>query len=74
VPVEEQVVSIFTGTRGFLDRVQITDVTRFEGALLGELRAKEPELLAAIRSEREISPAVEKRLDDFLDGFARTFA
>jgi F-type H+-transporting ATPase subunit alpha len=74
VPVEEQVVSIFAGTRGFLDRVEIADVTRFESALLGELRAREPELLAAIGREREISPAVEKGLGDFLDGFARTFA
>jgi F-type H+-transporting ATPase subunit alpha len=74
VPVEEQVVSIFAGTRGFLDRVEIADVTRFESAMLGELRAKEPELLAAIRREREISPAVEKGLGDFLDGFGRTFA
>ncbi len=74
VPVEEQVVSIFAGTRGFLDRVEIAEVSRFESAMLGELRAKEPELLAAIRREREISPAVEKGLGDFLDGFARAFA
>jgi F-type H+/Na+-transporting ATPase subunit alpha len=74
VPVEEQVVSIFAGTRGFLDRVEIADVVRFETSMLGELRAKEPELLAAIRQEREISPAVEKGLGDFLDGFAKSFA
>jgi F-type H+/Na+-transporting ATPase subunit alpha len=74
VPVEEQVVSIFAGTRGFLDRIEIADVVRFESSMLGELRAKEPELLAAIRQEREISPAVEKQLGDFLDGFAKTFA
>ena len=74
VPVEEQVVSIFAGTRGFLDRVEIAEVGRFETAMLGELRAKDPELLAAIRRERELSPAVEKGLGDFLDGFARTFA
>jgi F-type H+/Na+-transporting ATPase subunit alpha len=74
VPVEEQVVSIFAGTRGFLDRVDVADVVRFEQSMLGELRAKEPELLAAIRREREISPAVEKGLGDFLDGFAKTFA
>jgi F-type H+-transporting ATPase subunit alpha len=74
VPVEEQVVSIFAGTRGYLDRVEVADVVRFETSLLGELRAKEPELLAAIRSEREISPTVEKGLGDFLEGFARTFA
>ena len=74
MPVEEQVVSIFAGTRGFLDRVEIAEVGRFETAMLGELRAKDPELLAAIRRERELSPAVEKGLGDFLDGFARTFA
>jgi F-type H+-transporting ATPase subunit alpha len=74
VPVEEQVVSIFAGTRGYLDRVEVADVVRFEGAMLGELRAKEPELLASIRREREISSAVEKGLGEFLDGFARTFA
>jgi F-type H+/Na+-transporting ATPase subunit alpha len=74
VPVEEQVVAIFAGTRGFLDRVEVANVVRFEAAMLGELRGKEPELLTAIRQEREISPAVEKGLGDFLDGFARTFA
>jgi F-type H+/Na+-transporting ATPase subunit alpha len=74
VPVEEQVVSIFAGTRGYLDRVEIADVVRFETTMLGELRAKGQELLAAIRSELEISPTVEKGLGDFLDGFVRTFA
>jgi F-type H+/Na+-transporting ATPase subunit alpha len=74
VPVEEQVVSIFAGTRGFLDRVEVADVVRFEASMLGELRAKEPELLEVIRRERELSPTVEKGLGDFLDGFAKTFA
>jgi F-type H+/Na+-transporting ATPase subunit alpha len=74
VPVEEQVVSIFAGTRGFLDRVEVADVTRFESSMLGELRAREPELLGAIRRDCEISPTVEKQLGDFLDGFAKTFA
>jgi F-type H+/Na+-transporting ATPase subunit alpha len=74
VPVEEQVVSIFAGTRGFLDRVEVANVVRFESSMLGELRAKDPELLAAIRRDREISPAVEKQLGDFLDSFAKTFA
>ena len=46
VPVEEQVVSIFAGTRGYLDRVEVADVGRFETSMLGDLRAKQPELLA----------------------------
>src|SRR5579871_103900 len=71
--VEEQVVSIFAGTRGYLDRIEVANVTRFEAAMLGELRATRPELLDAIRTEREVSPEVEKGLVEFLDGFVNTF-
>ena len=74
VPVEEQVVSIFAGTRGYLDTIPVSDVSRFEASMLRELRATHPELLTAIRTEQEISPDVEKALSEFLDGFVKTFA
>jgi F-type H+-transporting ATPase subunit alpha len=74
VPIEEQVVSIFAGTRGYLDRVAIADVVRFEQLMLSELRAKHPEVLAAIRNEGEVAEPTEKALAGFLDEFARTFA
>src|ERR1700716_3465287 len=74
VPVEEQVVVIFAGTRGYLDRVNIADVTRFEQSMLGELRATRPELIEAIRTQGEITDDTEKGLAAFLDEFARTFA
>src|ERR1700720_2620660 len=74
MPVEEQVVSIFAGTRGYLDKVDIAQVTRFEAAMLAEIKAKHPEMLEAIRDEREISDTTEKGLAEFFDGFARTFA
>jgi len=74
VPVEEQVVAIFAGTRGYLDTIAVADVGRFEASLLRELHATHPELLEAIGTEQEISPTVEKALSDFLDGFVKTFA
>jgi F-type H+-transporting ATPase subunit alpha len=74
VPVEEQVVAIFAGTRGYLDTVGVSDVGRFESSMLTELRSTYPEFLEAIRSQGEISPEVEKGLGEFLDGFVRTFA
>src|SRR5947209_7010597 len=67
VPVEEQVVGIFAGTRGYLDRVEVADIGRFESLMLTDLRAKEPQLLAAIRDEREISDSNDKALAGFLD-------
>jgi F-type H+-transporting ATPase subunit alpha len=74
MPIEEQVVSIFAGTRGYLDKVDTSAVTRFEAAMLSELRAKKPEVLKSIREKREIAADAEKELIGFLDGFAKTFA
>jgi F-type H+-transporting ATPase subunit alpha len=67
-------VSIFAGTRGYLDTITVPDVGRFESSMLRELRAAHPELLTAIRTEQEISPTVEKGLSEFLDAFVKTFA
>jgi len=74
VPVEEQVVAIFAGTRGYLDTVGVSDVGRFESSMLGDLRSAHPEFLGAIRDTGEISPEVEEGLGEFLDRFIRTFA
>jgi F-type H+/Na+-transporting ATPase subunit alpha len=74
MPVEEQVVSIFAGTRGYLDKIDVGQVTRFEAAMLGELKARKPGLLAAIRDKRELGGDNEKELAAFLDDFAKTFA
>ncbi len=72
--VEEQVVSIFAGTRGYLDKVEIGAVTRFEAAMLNELKARAPQVLQSIRDKRELVPETEKELATFLTGFAQVFA
>jgi F-type H+-transporting ATPase subunit alpha len=74
MPVEEQVVSIFAGTRGFLDGLQVSQVGKFEKAVLGEIKAKHPQVLEAIRTEREISKATDAKLTEILAAFAKTFA
>jgi F-type H+-transporting ATPase subunit alpha len=73
LPVEEQVAAIFSGVRGYLDRVEVSQVTRFEQSLLGEMRAKHADVLATIREERELSSATEDKLKAILDDFAKTF-
>ncbi len=74
LPVEEQVISIFAGVRGYLDPIAVSDVTRFEHGLLDEIRAKGEEILAAIRTEQAISDDTEAKLAAFIDGYAKTFA
>ncbi|HVJ33556.1 MAG TPA: F0F1 ATP synthase subunit alpha [Terriglobia bacterium] len=74
MPVEEQVVAIFAGVRGFLDTVEVRDVNRFEHALLGEIRAKHSILLETIRKERELSKDSEDKLTEIMTNFVKTFA
>ncbi|QEX19543.1 ATP synthase subunit alpha [Hypericibacter terrae] len=74
MPVEEQVVSIFAGVRGYLDTIKVEDITRFEKTLLSEVRAKHKDILDAIRNEREISKATEDKLKVFFEQFVKTFA
>ena len=72
--VEEQVVSIFAGVRGYLDGIEVSDVTRFESEFLGVMRASHTELLGALRESRELSDETEKALTAILDDFSKTFA
>src|SRR6266851_3919501 len=71
--VEEQVVSIFAGVRGYLDKVEIANVNRFEASLLAELRAKAPDILASIRDKRELTSETEEKLKTFVENFTKTF-
>jgi F-type H+-transporting ATPase subunit alpha len=74
VPVEEQVVALFAGVRGYLDKLDVNKIGRFEAQLLMELKAKAPEILNAVRNDREIKPDVEKQLIAFLDSLVKSFA
>jgi F-type H+/Na+-transporting ATPase subunit alpha len=72
--VEEQVVSIFAGTRGYLDKIETSAVNRYEAALLSDLKAKKPTILQSIRDKRELTADNEKELVAYLDNFAKSFA
>ena len=71
-PVEDQVVVIFAGTRGYLDKVDVGKVGKFERELLSELKAQ-GEIIGSIRSAREIKKDVEAQLVKFLDDFTKRF-
>ena len=72
--VEEQVVSIFAGVRGFLDGIKVEDVTRFEQGLISEVRARHADVLTAIRTEGALSAATEAKLKEILEAYAKNFA
>ena len=72
--VEEQVVSIFAGTRGYVDKVEVGRVVEFERAMLDALRSDGRDILDAIRNDRELKKETEERLGTFLDEFVGRFA
>ena len=74
MPVEEQVISIYAGTKGYLDNIPVGKVGEFESRMLSELKVREPGVLTSIRESREMKGDVEKTLVSFMDGFAKSFA
>jgi F-type H+-transporting ATPase subunit alpha len=73
MPVEEQVASIFAGTQGFLDSVDVKDVVRYEAAMLSFLRSDKPEILAKIRDTKQLDDDTGAALRDALTEFGKQF-
>jgi F-type H+-transporting ATPase subunit alpha len=74
MPVEEQVVSIFLGTRGHLDTVPVEDVTRFETEFLDHLRASEEGILTEIRESGKLGDELSDKLEEAINHFKKGFA
>jgi F-type H+-transporting ATPase subunit alpha len=74
MPVEEQVASIYAGTQGFLDSVDVKDVVRYEAAMLSFLRNEKADVLKAIRDSKQLDDDTAKKLKDALTDFGKTFA
>ncbi|MBP6011615.1 MAG: F0F1 ATP synthase subunit alpha [Alphaproteobacteria bacterium] len=73
-PVEEQVISIYAGTRGYLDKLQVSQIGKFEQELLQKIRASHKDLLDGIRKEKALTPDLEGKLKSVLESFSKSFA
>jgi F-type H+-transporting ATPase subunit alpha len=74
MPVELQVCIIYAGVNGFLDRIAVGNVTKYEEGLTSELHASGQEILAAVRQEGALSEATEKGLRELLERYTQAFA
>jgi F-type H+/Na+-transporting ATPase subunit alpha len=75
VPVEEQIVLIYAGTRGYLDKVPVDQVQRYEKELTGWMRAKKADLLTSVREKKDISKdGIEDKVKAALEEFGKSFA
>jgi len=71
--VPEQVVSVYAGVRGYLDKLAVNDVIRFESELLAEIKSNHEDFLESIANEKELSQANDDKLKSILDGFVEKF-
>jgi F-type H+/Na+-transporting ATPase subunit alpha len=74
LPVEKEVLIIFAANEGYFDKLEVSQVKQFERELYTFVEARHPELLDEVRTRREITDDLRKRLLDTLTSFMQTFA
>ncbi len=71
---EEQVVVIFAGVNGYLDKLPVNKVGAYEKGLLAHMRSEGKDILGAILADKAISDDTKAKLKAALDSFAKGFA
>nr|WP_137677911.1 F0F1 ATP synthase subunit alpha [Parerythrobacter lutipelagi] len=74
MPFEEQTVSIFAGTNGYLDSVAVDRVTEYEAAMLSFFRNDHADVLSEIRDTGKFEDGTKSKVVAALDAFAKQFA
>ena len=72
--VEEQVVVIYAGVNGYLDKLPTAKIGAYEEGLLALMHGKENKLLATIRDEKALSDKTEAKLKSVVEAYTENFA
>jgi F-type H+-transporting ATPase subunit alpha len=71
--VEEQVVVLYAGTRGYLANVAVTDVQDYEAKLLSHIRSDQKALLSDISTQKKLTDEIEGKIKDVLEAFTSNY-
>jgi F-type H+-transporting ATPase subunit alpha len=71
--VAEQIISIYAGTRGYLDDIAVDRVRDFEAGLLQYVRDRKPELLTQIRDVADLTSDIEESIKSAISAFKASF-
>lgn len=73
--VEEQVIVIYAGVNGFLDKLPVNKINAFEAAVIPFVKQQYPDVLAQIKKEAKISDALGQQLKEtVMPAFLKSFA
>ena len=67
--LEQEVVAIYSGTRGFIDEIPVDQVQDWETAVLRHLAASHPDILQEITQTKTLSPELAGRLEEAIRSF-----
>jgi len=73
MPVEEQILSIYSGTNGYLDSLEVGWVREYERELLSTVKGKAPEILQELKEKKYIDDSLKGKIDSFLKEFTEEF-
>ena len=71
--VEEQVISIFCGVRGYLDDIETSKIKDFESGLLSQIKSDSPDILDNISKTGKLDESNETKLKSFIENFKNKF-
>ena len=71
--VEEQVISIFCGVRGYLDNIETSKIKDFESGLLSQIKSDSPDILENINKTGKLDESNETKLKSFIENFKNKF-
>ncbi len=69
----QQVISLFSGVRGLLDDIKVSDIKRFESGLLNFIEEKHKDIMDAIDKEKKLSDETEEKLKNAVNAFKEIF-
>ncbi|HUU28100.1 MAG TPA: F0F1 ATP synthase subunit alpha [archaeon] len=73
MPVQEQIVLIYAGTKGYLDDLPVESIPRFESEFLEAMRIKYSSVLDKVAEEKDLTKDIEKALEKAVSEFVEQF-
>jgi len=69
--VAQQVIAVFSGVRGFLDKVQLSEIKSFEKQVYEEVKSSNPEIIDSINNTGKLDEEIEKKLTSIIEQFQK---
>ena len=69
--VAEQVISVFTGVKGYLDDVDLDKIKKFENDIIEKIKSEKPEIIDSIQSTGKLEEDIEKSLIQLIEDYKK---